>query len=250
VTVFNTITAAQETSTYTETIPVDETTTITSTSTIVASIKEFETSTQELEEILTTFSTLAGFLPIQSDSANQPQRKRSQQRPDADRAQSGSNSRPDHDRSFPPNLRRYPAYVSCDHVIRVYTTKFSTSTASRLMTITAETPTVQISSTSTHTLDTYETPPIASTTVTESTTSTISTTEVVSETSTSTTTETQIYIAQPTSTVFPACSPDNMLSSHGGDKIIFGQQSPGATKFASFDGVPGGASSAEQCCQM
>jgi hypothetical protein len=251
-TITNVYTAAEETATITTTVSEGVESTNTLTSTAVESFTVYETSTQSVEEIITTFSTLAGFTPVQSDSVNQPPPtevvvKRSQ--PTAGEHHGGvhGNWYSHHDK--PPSKKHipYPIYVVCHKFISVHKTRVVTSAAAEVITKIGRTPTTYTTSTVVHTIDTYELPAQVSTTITVTSTSTDVVSETVTEQSTTISTQTNVEIARPTSTTFPACSPDNFIKSYSDNDHISGF-SFGAPNFIGIEPVQG--ADIQACCEL
>jgi hypothetical protein len=217
VTTSTTITNSANTTTITKRNTFTATSTITSTSTIIRTSTDRPVRTVPYAGRTTTISTSSSFLPIKSDPANLPLRKRAQ--PVQKRGCTQPLDASGYGYEYEPE--QYPTSVGCDKLIRIYTSKIKTNTARRTtITTIAPTPTLIATSTRNHTFTATEIPALVMTTVTENSTTTQLPTIVVRKTSTTTTQIVSTSTAAPIATAYTGCGPDNFISSHNNQHIV------------------------------
>lgn len=135
---------------------------------------------------------------------------------------------------------QYPKAVSCDETIAIFSTSIISRTAQKTQTLTAFQSTITSASTVSCISTSTIIPVNASTTQTFATTS--HTTTALTSTSTTTTTSiSTVSISLPSTTIYPNCAPNNLLSSVNG--LPVGQLVTSNT-MQQIDGVP----TAYDCC--
>jgi hypothetical protein len=217
ITTSTTNTISADTTTITKTNTFAATSTITSTSTMLSTSTERPVKTVPYPDYTTTISTSSGFLPIRSDPANLPLRKRAQ--PIQKRGCVTPLHASGYGYEYEPE--RYPTSVGCDKLIKIYTSKIKTTTArGTTITAVAPTPTLIATSTRNHTFTATEIPVLVMTTITENSTTTQLSTIVVRKTSTTTTQIVSTSTAAPIATAYTGCGPDNFISSHNNQHIV------------------------------
>jgi len=236
-------TQTQETDTFSETVTTTDT--VLTTSTDIISVTDTATLTVTLTtDATTTIRAPADFQPIQSTFPNRKRRSASlpgvasneaalEERGQGQRIIMNKGREP----TFSPAV--YPTAVACVGIAKVISTSTITRTAKMTSTVTTSAPTSSVTSTTTEVSTVTLTPIRASTTITITTGTTITQTQIEPTTTTILTTQT-IEVAEPASTYYAACGPDNMISSINGKGFAyFG--SPGMPQFLAVG-------SAYDCC--
>ncbi|KAG7007183.1 hypothetical protein G7Y79_00011g030810 [Physcia stellaris] len=206
------------TSTFTETDTETDTTTITATITTDTTITVTTTSSVAT----TTVPTPAGFTPIANEPGYVPKKRSIEAAAPAIRGRYVEARTSPKVPACPPigkpgSFSQYPQSVTCGALVVAKTTTTKTFTASTKATTTLPASTNTITSTATTTETTTSLAAPASTTTT--TTTTVIETDTATETATNTVTQT-VTAVQASSTVYAACSSNNVINRANGNQGV------------------------------